>query len=109
MTGLPREDRRRRPHWRDRVYAICEWTASLSSPKEKELMSSTEKQIVSLVDDGESGSIDHLRFSDRTLHRQLVAVEADARPGVVLDALNLGAEMSARVSQHGDLESLTKA
>src|SRR5437016_5978340 len=72
-------------------------------------MSSSEKQIVSLVDDGETGNIEHLRFTDRRLHRQLAAVDAEARPGVVLDALNLGAEMRARVSQHGDLESLAKA
>ncbi len=72
-------------------------------------MSGSEKQIVSLVDDGETGNIEHLRFTDRGLHRQLAAVDADARPGVVLDALNLGAEMRARVSQHGDLESLVKA
>ena len=70
---------------------------------------SGEEQRVTLADDGESGVIDHLGFTGRCLHQQLASVEAEARPGVILDALSLGAEMRSRVSQRGDLESLSKA
>jgi hypothetical protein len=75
----------------------------------RRLMTTNEKQSISLLDDGQTGTIEYLEFTDRTLHRQLVAVDPDARPGVLIDALSLGAEMRARVMQQGDLENLTRA
>lgn len=69
----------------------------------------TEKHAVSLVDDGETGTIHHLSFKSRTLHQQLVSVDDETRPTVVLDALELGAEVLARASRRGDLEGLSKA
>jgi hypothetical protein len=64
---------------------------------------------VRIADDGESGEISFLQFENRTLHRLLVEVDENSRPGVVLDALDLGAEVLSRVGHHGDLEQLSQA
>lgn len=68
-----------------------------------------ESKLVSLVDDGETGHIHGLTFHNRSLHRRLAAVEEAHREGVILDALDVGAEVLARASQHGDLDNLGKA
>lgn len=65
--------------------------------------------VVSIIDDGETGNIHDLTFRNRTLHQRLASVDEAHRPGIVLDALDVGAEVLARASQHGDLENLEKA
>lgn len=62
-----------------------------------------------LDDDGETGQINQLTFHSRALHGRLAAVTEENRPAVVEDALELGAEILARASQHGDLENLNRA
>jgi len=69
----------------------------------------TQPNSVSLVDDGETGHIHELTFRNRSLHRRLASTADDLRASVVLDALDVGAEVLARASQHGDLENLGKA
>lgn len=67
------------------------------------------RQAVHLDDDGETGHIEHLSFRSRTLHRQLAGIDEEQRPLIVLDALDIGAEVLARAGRHGDLEQLTGA
>lgn len=64
---------------------------------------------VRIADDGKSGEIVFLRFSNRKLHRLLEEVDEASRSGVVLDALEIGAEVLLRVGHHGDLEQLSQA
>ena len=70
---------------------------------------STHMNSVSLADDGETGHIDHLAFRSRALHRQLAGVDDEQRSLVLLDALDIGAEVLARAGRHGDLEQLAGA
>ena len=70
---------------------------------------SNENERVSVSDDGETGYIEHLTFRCRTLHRQLAGIDELQRPTVVRDALDIGAEVLARVDRHGDLEQLGQA
>jgi hypothetical protein len=66
-------------------------------------------QIVSLVDDGETGQIQNLTFRSRNLHRLLTGLDDEQRPVVVLDALDVGAEVLTRAGRHGDLEQFAQA
>lgn len=68
-----------------------------------------ENERVSISDDGESGYIEHLSFRCRTLHRQLTGIDEAQRLTVVRNALDIGAEVLARVDRHGDLEQLGQA
>jgi len=64
---------------------------------------------INLNSDGESGRIDGLDFRSRTLHRQLADLDEPQRELVVRDVLDVGAEVLARASKHGDLQQLTSA
>jgi hypothetical protein len=64
---------------------------------------------VTLADDGETGNIHYLTFRNRTLHRRLATAEESQRASIVLDALDIGAEVLARAGQHGDLDNLGQA
>jgi hypothetical protein len=64
---------------------------------------------VYLNDDGASGEVHRLQFENRTLHRLLSEAPADGRPGLARDALELGAEVLARLSYHGDLDQVAGA
>jgi hypothetical protein len=64
---------------------------------------------VSLTPDGESVTVHELQFRSRSIHRQLSSVDEIDRNRVLLDILDVGAEVISRASHHGDLESLATA
>jgi len=64
---------------------------------------------VHLDDDGTSGEIHRLGFHNRTLHRVLSEAPDDERPGIARDALEIGGEVLARLSHHGDLDQVAGA
>jgi hypothetical protein len=64
---------------------------------------------VHLEDDGTSGEIHRLKFHNRTLHRVLSEAPDDERPGIARDALEIGGEVVARLSHHGDLDQVAGA
>lgn len=64
---------------------------------------------VRLDEDGTSGEIERLEFHNRTLHRLLSEAADDDRPGVARDALEIGGEVLARLSHHGDLDQVAGA
>lgn len=70
---------------------------------------STHTEHVHLDDDGASGEIHELRFHNRTLHRVLAEAPDDQRPGIARDALEIGGEVLARLSHHGDLDQVAGA
>jgi hypothetical protein len=79
---------------------------STRNPKESQQTVPNDTQNVSLADDGETGNIHNLTFRNRSLHRRLAAAEESQRATLVLDALDVGAEVLARAAQHGDLDNL---
>ena len=72
-------------------------------------MVNNEKSIVRLAEDGSSGEIEALAFSSRALHRLLSEASDYDRCDIARDALEIGGEVLARVSHHGDLEQVSSA
>lgn len=65
--------------------------------------------LIGLNEDGTSGEIRNLCFDNRTLHRLLAEAPEQDRYIVARDALEIGAEVLARLSHHGDLEQVAVA
>jgi hypothetical protein len=68
-----------------------------------------DTERVHLDDDGTSGEIHRLGFHNRTLHRVLSEAPDDERAGIARDALEIGGEVLARLSHHGDLDQVAGA
>jgi len=66
-------------------------------------------ETVHLDGDGASGVIRQLGFHSRTLHRLLSEIAEHKRIDVARDALEIGGEVLARLSHHGDLEQVAGA
>lgn len=66
-------------------------------------------ECVLLDDDGASGEIHQLGFHSRTLHRVLSDAPDEERAGIARDALEIGGEVLARLSHHGDLDQVASA
>jgi hypothetical protein len=71
--------------------------------------SEAKTQVVSLHDDGETGRINEVVFRSRTLHRLLSETVETKRETILLDVLNLGAELLARAGRQGELDDLSRA
>lgn len=70
-------------------------------------MSNAER--IGLDDNGTSGEIHRLVFHNRTLHRVLAEAADNDRAGIARDALEIGGEVLARLSHHGDLGQVAGA
>ncbi len=79
-----------------------------SRPTEQRIMDNRNEAVV-LDGDGASGEICQLGFHSRTLHRLLSEIAEDKRTDVARDALEIGGEVLARLSHHGDLEQVAGA
>lgn len=103
--GLPAQDRRSDLI---RVTKVCGdgQREHTHNPKESQPTVLNDPESVSLIDDGETGNISNLTFRNRSLHRRLTAAEGSQRATIVLDALDVGAEVLGRAAQQGDLDNL---